>query len=80
MDERIERFWTAEDLDTLPEDPADIRALMQELVTEMRAAAKELEFERAAALRDQVKGGSFGCRSNVFRMVPHWRRWSNDNK
>ncbi|MEO1273066.1 MAG: helicase-related protein, partial [Myxococcota bacterium] len=39
----------------LPEDPTEIRALMQQLASDMREAAKALEFERAAELRDQAK-------------------------
>ncbi|MBH24833.1 MAG: excinuclease ABC subunit B [Myxococcales bacterium] len=41
--------------DELPDDPTELRALMQELTSDMLTAAKELEFERAAELRDQVK-------------------------
>ncbi len=37
------------------EDPADIPARIEELRSEMLLAAEELEFEKAAALRDQVE-------------------------
>ena len=39
----------------IPEDPADIPARIEELRSEMLLAAEELEFERAAELRDQVE-------------------------
>ncbi|MGB5703698.1 MAG: excinuclease ABC subunit UvrB [Polyangiales bacterium] len=38
-----------------PEDPADIPARIEELRSEMLLAAEELEFEKAAELRDQVE-------------------------
>jgi excinuclease ABC subunit B len=38
-----------------PEDPADIPARIEELRSEMLLAAEELEFEKAAGLRDQVE-------------------------
>jgi excinuclease ABC subunit B len=38
----------------LPSDPADIPARIEELRSEMLLAAEELEFEKAAELRDQV--------------------------
>jgi excinuclease ABC subunit B len=38
----------------LPSDPADIPARIEELRSEMPLAAEELEFEKAAELRDQV--------------------------
>ncbi len=37
-----------------PEDPADIPARIEELRSEMLLAAEELEFEKAAELRDQI--------------------------
>ena len=37
-----------------PDDPADIPARIEELRSEMLLAAEELDFERAAELRDQV--------------------------
>ncbi len=39
----------------MPEDPADIPARIEELRSEMLLAAEELEFEKAAELRDQVE-------------------------
>ncbi len=39
----------------LPEGPADIPARIEELRSEMLLAAEELEFEKAAELRDQVE-------------------------
>ena len=39
----------------LPESPADIPARIEELRSEMLLAAEELEFEKAADLRDQVE-------------------------
>ena len=36
-------------------DRAKVEALLARMETEMRAAAKELEFERAAALRDEIQ-------------------------
>jgi excinuclease ABC subunit B len=39
----------------LPESPADIPARIEELRSEMLLAAEELEFEKAAELRDQVE-------------------------
>ncbi|MCQ2444898.1 MAG: UvrB/UvrC motif-containing protein, partial [Mailhella sp.] len=38
-----------------PSSPADIAKLIGELEKEMRAAARELEFERAAELRDRIR-------------------------
>ena len=38
-----------------PHDPAEIAKLIEELEKSMRAAAKVLEFERAAELRDRVR-------------------------
>ncbi len=38
-----------------PQTPADIAKLIEELEKAMRAAARELEFERAAELRDRVR-------------------------
>ena len=38
-----------------PEDPTDIPARIEELRSEMLLAAEELEFEKAAELRDQVE-------------------------
>lgn len=38
-----------------PHSPADIAKLIEELEKAMRAAARELEFERAAELRDRVR-------------------------
>ena len=38
-----------------PDDPADIPARIEELRSEMLLAAEELEFEKAAELRDQVE-------------------------
>jgi len=38
----------------LPESPKDIARLIGELEKEMRAAARELEFERAAEIRDRI--------------------------
>ncbi|MBQ8173482.1 MAG: UvrB/UvrC motif-containing protein, partial [Mailhella sp.] len=38
-----------------PQNPADIAKLITELEKAMRAAAKELEFERAAEYRDRIK-------------------------
>jgi len=37
------------------DDPADIPARIEELRSEMLLAAEDLEFEKAAALRDQVE-------------------------
>ena len=39
----------------LPDDPADLPARIEELRSEMLLAAEELEFEKAAELRDQVE-------------------------
>jgi excinuclease ABC subunit B len=39
----------------MPEDPTDIPARIEELRSEMLLAAEELEFEKAAELRDQVE-------------------------
>ena len=39
----------------LSDDPADIPARIEELRSEMLLAAEELEFEKAAGLRDQVE-------------------------
>jgi excinuclease ABC subunit B len=39
----------------MPEDPADIPSRIEELRSEMLLAAEELEFEKAAQLRDQVE-------------------------
>ena len=38
-----------------PHSPADIAKLIEELEKDMRAAARELEFERAAELRDRAR-------------------------
>ena len=38
-----------------PDDPADIPARIEELRSEMLLAAEELEFEKAAELRDQIE-------------------------
>ena len=45
----------AEVQEASPCSPADIAKLIEELENAMRAAAKELEFERAAELRDRVR-------------------------
>lgn len=45
----------AEVQEASPCSPADIAKLIEELEKAMRAAAKELEFERAAELRDRVR-------------------------
>jgi excinuclease ABC subunit B len=39
----------------IPDDPADIPARIEELRSEMLLAAEELEFEKAAQLRDQIE-------------------------
>jgi excinuclease ABC subunit B len=44
----------------MPEDPADIPARIEELRSEMLLAAEELEFEKAAELRDQIEQLSKG--------------------
>ncbi len=44
----------------MPEDPADIPARIEELRSEMLLAAEDLEFEKAAALRDQIEQLSKG--------------------
>jgi excinuclease UvrABC helicase subunit UvrB len=38
-----------------PEDPADVQAFLALLEYEMRRAAEELAFEKAAALRDRIR-------------------------
>jgi len=38
----------------LPADPGDVAALIEELRSEMLLAAEELDFEKAAALRDRI--------------------------
>jgi excinuclease ABC subunit B len=38
-----------------PDDPADLPARIEELRSEMLLAAEELEFEKAAELRDQIE-------------------------
>ncbi len=43
-----------------PDDPADIPARIEELRSEMLLAAEELEFEKAAELRDQIEQLSKG--------------------
>ncbi len=44
----------------MPEDPADIPARIEELRSEMLLAAEDLEFEKAAELRDQIEQLSKG--------------------
>ena len=39
----------------MSDDPADIPARIEELRSEMLLAAEELDFEKAAELRDQVE-------------------------
>ncbi len=39
----------------MPGDPADIAARIEELRSEMLLAAEDLEFEKAAQLRDKVE-------------------------
>jgi excinuclease ABC subunit B len=39
-----------------PVDPAALAKRIAELRGEMRAAARQLEFERAASLRDEIRG------------------------
>ena len=41
--------------DAVPLTAEDTAALVQRLEKEMREAARELEFERAAALRDRIR-------------------------
>ena len=41
---------------TLPSDPQEVRKLLESLKTEMFQAAAKREFERAAQLRDTIKG------------------------
>ena len=41
--------------DAVPLTTEDTAALVQRLEKEMREAARELEFERAAALRDRIR-------------------------
>ena len=43
-----------------PDDPADIPARIEELRSEMLLAAEDLEFEKAAELRDQIEQLSKG--------------------
>jgi excinuclease ABC subunit B len=43
-----------------PKDPADIPARIEELRSEMLLAAEDLEFEKAAELRDQIEQLSKG--------------------
>jgi excinuclease ABC subunit B len=38
-----------------PEKEEDLSALIRKLTAEMKSAAKELEFEKAAALRDEIR-------------------------
>jgi excinuclease ABC subunit B len=42
-------------VDDAPTDPAALARLIADLRSQMRAAARELDFERAAALRDRVQ-------------------------
>jgi excinuclease ABC subunit B len=53
-DEAEPKYEVAEDL-TKYKSLDDMDAVIRSLETEMRAAAKALEFERAAELRDQIK-------------------------
>jgi len=47
------RYSFTQDIDQM--DEADIRTLMDKIEKEMKEAARELQFERAAALRDRLK-------------------------
>jgi excinuclease ABC subunit B len=60
------------DLDLEPEDmePAMLDKLIKELEREMRAAAEDWEFEKAAALRDQI----FELRGVLEEKAPLWKR------
>ena len=60
------------DLDLKPEDmePAMLDKLIKELEREMRAAAEDWEFEKAAALRDQI----FELRGVLEEKAPLWKR------
>jgi excinuclease ABC subunit B len=60
------------DLDLKPEEmePAMLDKLIKELEREMRAAAEDWEFEKAAALRDQV----FELRGVLEEKAPLWKR------
>ena len=49
------RGRTSRQDDAVPLTAEDTAALVQRLEKEMREAARELEFERAAALRDRIR-------------------------
>ena len=59
-------------LDLAPEEmePADLDKLIRELEKEMRASAEDWEFEKAAALRDQI----FELRGVLEIKAPLWQR------
>jgi excinuclease ABC subunit B len=52
--EKPSRYEVAEDLSQF-KSLDDVDAVIKSLDAEMRAAARDLEFERAAELRDQIK-------------------------
>jgi excinuclease ABC subunit B len=50
--EKQAQYSGKQNIATMPKD--EIKRVLVELENQMKAAAKELEFERAAALRDQI--------------------------
>ncbi|MGE4293693.1 MAG: excinuclease ABC subunit UvrB [Desulfovibrio sp.] len=52
--EKAEFARAAEELGAYGDDPRQLEKIVRKLEREMREAAKELEFERAAALRDRI--------------------------
>ncbi|WP_027189238.1 excinuclease ABC subunit UvrB [Paucidesulfovibrio longus] len=52
--EKVEFARAAEELGVYGDDPRQLEKIVRKLEREMREAAKELEFERAAGLRDRI--------------------------
>lgn len=73
LTERV-RIATQEEsaLDVKPEamEPAALQKMIQELEKEMKSAAQNWEFEKAAALRDQI----FELRGVLEHKAPLWKR------
>lgn len=62
--------YHTEGISTMPED--EIQRLIEEMEAEMKAAAQNLEFEKAAALRDQI----FELRNILVEQedIPPWKK------
>jgi excinuclease ABC subunit B len=56
----------------IPATEEDLPALIAKLTKEMKRAAKNMEFERAAELRDEIKelNHGYGLQSKLWGIIP----------